>query len=58
MKYGILGDIHGNLSALETVLECLDETGVDTLISVGDVVGYGGAPRECIAILRERGAWW
>jgi predicted phosphodiesterase len=56
MKYGILGDIHSNLSALRAVLEKMDEAGVDTLVSVGDVVGYGGAPSECIALLRERGA--
>jgi predicted phosphodiesterase len=56
MKYGILGDIHGNLSALTAVLERMDESGVDTVISVGDVVGYGAAPRECIALLRERRA--
>ncbi len=56
MKYGILGDIHGNLSALETVLDALAAEGIDQLISVGDVVGYGGAPSECIALLREAGA--
>lgn len=56
MRYGILGDIHGNLSALETVLACLAKDGVDQLVSVGDVVGYGAAPRECIALLREAGA--
>jgi len=56
MKYGILGDIHGNLSALEAVLARMDAAGVETLISVGDVVGYGAAPRECIALLRERDA--
>jgi diadenosine tetraphosphatase ApaH/serine/threonine PP2A family protein phosphatase len=56
VKYGILGDIHSNLSALRAVLECMDQAGVDTLISVGDVVGYGGAPSECIALLRERRA--
>ena len=56
MKYGILGDIHSNISALRAVLERLDEAGVDTLVSVGDVVGYGAAPSECIALLRERGA--
>lgn len=56
MKYGVLGDIHANLSALRAVLECMDRAGVDTLISVGDVVGYGAAPSECIAILRERRA--
>lgn len=56
MKYGILGDIHGNLSALTTVLARMDDAGVDTLVSVGDVVGYGAAPGECIALLRERRA--
>jgi predicted phosphodiesterase len=56
MKYGILGDIHANLSALRTVLGRMDDAGVDTLLSVGDVVGYGAAPSECITLLRERGA--
>jgi predicted phosphodiesterase len=56
MKYGILGDIHSNLSALQTVLARMDAAGVETLVSVGDVVGYGAAPSECIAILREREA--
>ena len=56
MRYGILGDIHANLSALETVLACLAKDGVDQLVSVGDVVGYGAAPRQCIALLREAGA--
>ena len=56
MKYGILGDIHGNLSALEEVLSGMDREGIDHLVSVGDVVGYGAAPRECIRILQERKA--
>lgn len=52
MKYGILGDIHSNLSALEAVLEQFHTRGVDKIISVGDVVGYGAAPRECIRLLQ------
>jgi diadenosine tetraphosphatase ApaH/serine/threonine PP2A family protein phosphatase len=56
MRYGILGDIHGNLSALETVLARLSSERVDRLISVGDIVGYGAAPRECLALVRESGA--
>ena len=54
--YGVLGDIHSNLSALETALAAMDEAGVDQVVSVGDVVGYGAAPAECIRLLRERGA--
>ena len=53
MKYGILGDIHGNLSALETVLGCFDREGVDRILSVGDIVGYGAAPRACIELVRR-----
>jgi len=56
MKYGILGDIHGNLSALQEAIRSLDEEKVDVLISVGDVVGYGAAPSECIEILASREA--
>lgn len=56
MRYGILGDIHSNLSALNAVLACFERERVDRVLSVGDVVGYGAAPRECIALLRELGA--
>ncbi len=56
MRYGILGDIHSNLTALETVLGCLEQERVDRILSVGDVVGYGAAPSQCIALLREVGA--
>lgn len=56
MRYGILGDIHANLSALETALDLLEEERVDRIVSVGDVVGYGAAPRECIRLLQELSA--
>ncbi len=57
MRYAILGDLHANLTALEAVLAAIGEEGpIDSLLSVGDVVGYGAAPREVIALLREVGA--
>ncbi len=56
MRYAILGDIHSNLSALEAVLEGIRADGVDKILSVGDVVGYGAAPIETIQMLREIGA--
>ncbi len=56
MKYGILGDIHGNLEALEAVLEEMDRSGVEKYISVGDLVGYGANPCEVISRVREIGA--
>jgi len=56
MKYGILGDLHSNLSALETVLDRMSAESIDRLVSVGDVIGYGAAPRACIDLVREAGA--
>jgi len=53
MKYGILGDIHGNLSALDVALAAFRDEHVERILSVGDVVGYGAAPRECIERLRQ-----
>lgn len=53
MRYGIISDVHSNLEALEAALAALGD--VDSLISAGDVVGYGPSPNECCEILRERG---
>ena len=53
MRYAILGDIHANLSALEAVLASIDRSGIDQILSVGDVVGYGAAPAACIDLLRQ-----
>ena len=53
--YGVLGDIHGNVEALEAVLAALDVRGVRRLLCVGDVVGYNADPDACIALLRARG---
>ena len=55
MKYAILGDIHGNLEALETVLAATRELGVDKYACIGDVVGYNANPKECLDILRGLG---
>src|SRR5438046_10714815 len=54
MRIGLVSDIHGNLLALQAVLE--DMGPVDALWCLGDVVGYGPWPNEVIAILRERAA--
>jgi len=54
MKYGILGDIHANLEALESVLEEMEKQGVKKYVSVGDLVGYGANPVECVDIVRGK----
>jgi len=54
MRIGVVSDIHSNLTALLTVLD--DMGPVDALWCLGDFVGYGPWPNECIDLLRERGA--
>jgi predicted phosphodiesterase len=56
MKIAILGDIHGNLEALEAVLIAAEKERVEHLYCLGDIVGYGPDPRGCIYRLREAGA--
>jgi len=56
MRYAVLGDIHSNLTALEAVLAAIRTHDVDQILSVGDVVGYGAAPTECIQLLRDHDA--
>jgi putative phosphoesterase len=48
VKIGIISDIHSNLEALEAVLEALKEENVDRVLCLGDLVGYGPDPNECI----------
>ncbi len=54
MRVAIISDIHANLPALEAVLSDVEETGVDELWCLGDVVGYGAQPDECAALVAER----
>src|SRR5579883_2591398 len=58
MRYAIFTDIHANLEALETVLAKIDELSkeqpIDQIWFLGDLVGYGPNPNECITTLRER----
>jgi predicted phosphodiesterase len=49
----ILSDIHSNLAALEAVLEAADEQGYDRAWCLGDIVGYGPAPNECVTKVRN-----
>lgn len=58
MRYAIFTDIHANLEALETVLAKIDELAreepIEQIWFLGDLVGYGPNPNECIDILRKR----
>ena len=48
MKYIIIADIHSNLEALKAVTSTFPSKASSKIISVGDVVGYGANPNECV----------
>ena len=49
----IVSDVHGNLQALNAVLEDAHSAGVDHFWCLGDILGYGAKPLECLEILRD-----
>lgn len=51
MRIGLISDIHGNLPALDAVLD--DMPAVDEIVCVGDVVGYNPWPAECLERVRD-----
>jgi len=53
MRYGIFSDVHSNLEALETVIKAYKSEKIDIYLCLGDVVGYGANPVECIQITKD-----
>jgi len=53
MRLGIFSDVHANYEALSAVLEAFKSESIDEYHCLGDVVGYGGSPNECVNIVRE-----
>ena len=54
MKYAIISDIHSNLEALQKAFAIINERHVDEVVCLGDIVGYGANPNECVDAVRER----
>lgn len=57
MLIGIISDIHANLEALTTVISELRRLGVSDIACLGDIVGYGANPRECLHIIAQNCRW-
>jgi diadenosine tetraphosphatase ApaH/serine/threonine PP2A family protein phosphatase len=53
MRIAFLTDIHGNLEALESVLQAIETIGYDRLVILGDLVGYGPDPIAVVEIVSE-----
>jgi predicted phosphodiesterase len=54
MRIAVISDIHANAHALEAVLAAIDAERPDALWCLGDLVGYGPRPNECVRTVRER----
>jgi predicted phosphodiesterase len=53
MRYLVFSDIHGNVEALEMVIDEVSSLRPDIIVSLGDVVGYGANPCECVETVQE-----
>lgn len=54
MRTALISDVHGNLPALQAVLADVDAVKPDRIVCLGDTVGYGPQPRECLELVRRR----
>lgn len=54
MRHVIFSDVHANLEAFEAFLKAADVIRADAMHSLGDIVGYGGSPSECMDLLMRR----
>jgi diadenosine tetraphosphatase ApaH/serine/threonine PP2A family protein phosphatase len=53
VKIGIVSDIHSNLEALEVILRRLESEKIERVYCLGDIVGYGANPNECVERIRR-----
>lgn len=53
MRTALISDIHGNLQALQAVLEDIGGQNVDEIHCLGDIVGYGAAPVACLDLVAD-----
>jgi predicted phosphodiesterase len=57
VKLGIISDLHSNREALEAVWAHAKAQGIDELVCLGDIVGYGPDPEFCLDFVREHCGW-
>ncbi|MHC4697927.1 MAG: metallophosphoesterase family protein [Planctomycetota bacterium] len=52
--FAVISDIHGNLEALSEVFKDVDRRSIKQVFCLGDIVGYGANPKECLDLVIER----
>ena len=55
--FAVISDVHSNLEALSMVLADIEKRGIKTIYCLGDVIGYGPNPRECLDLIIEKTKW-
>ncbi len=53
MHYAIIADVHANLEALDAALKDIYKRKIEAILFLGDAVGYGPNPNECIETLKK-----
>lgn len=54
MRYGIFGDVHGHLAAMEQALALLEAEGAETFLCTGDLIGFLGDSSACVRLAQKR----
>jgi diadenosine tetraphosphatase ApaH/serine/threonine PP2A family protein phosphatase len=52
--FAVISDIHSNLEALNAVFADIEQRGIKEVVCLGDILGYGPNPRECLDLVRTR----
>jgi predicted phosphodiesterase len=55
--FAIVSDIHSNLEALTTVFDDIAKRNIKKIYCLGDVIGYGPNPKECLDLIIEKTEW-
>lgn len=55
--FAVISDVHSNLEALTTVLADIEQRGIKTIYCLGDVIGYGPNPKECLDLVIKKSKW-
>ncbi len=54
MRFAIISDIHANIEALQAFFEAIEKDPVDSIVCLGDLVGYNASPNECVDLIRRK----
>ena len=53
----MISDLHANAEALEAVFRRIDSLGIEDVVCLGDIVGYGAEPERVVRMVMERCRW-